>query len=381
MLPTSGTVAINASTPKPATPAIPISGNTGLQLGTSTAGIGSAGSIPVGTGGTVSVNPAVNTGGTAVTPAVTPAAGSTTGTGNTTGASTGLAGTTLNAPEYIAGITQEYGTQIANAPTSEALTTQSEQNQIGNDTNGLGVTGSATDQSATVNTQADAQTNTLKGGINQTNNQQSLSLAELAAQIRGQHAGLNAQLGAVGAGSSSAEGQGDTALTQEQNTNAANIDQQATAADVNANNQIQGIGEVQNANLKSIQDWKNTQIATIQGNYAQMMLNINTAIGTASGEEQARLAEFGQQTTDTALQTLTAVNNTTQSAINQELANNTTEQATQQTAPVATALPTITTNPISPFSPSTSGNATSVPNSTPTSATGGGLSSLLNQQQ
>lgn len=374
ILPTTGTVSIAGATPVVQPAGIPITGNSGLQLGTGGVGTPVGGPLPTGTP-SVTVGPAA-TGGTASKPTVTTTTGGAGGAG-TSGSGTGLAGTTLNAPEYIAGIEQEYGSQISAAPTTQELYTQGEGSSIGTDANGLGVTGSAADQSATVNAQADAQDNTLKTGINQTENQQQLSLAELAAQIRGQHAGLDAQLGAVGAGSSSAEGQGETALEQEQNTNAANIDQQGTAAITNANSQIQGVGEVQQANLKSIQDWKNTQITQIQNNYAIMMQNLNTAVSTAQGEEKARLAEFGQTLTNAALQSLTAINNTNSTAVSTALNQGTTAQATQQTAPVATNLPTITTSPISPFQPSTTGNATA---SNETVPSGGGLSSLIKQQ-
>ena len=298
--------------------------------------------------------------------------------GSTTGGSTGLAGTTLNAPGYIAGIQQEYGGQIAAAPTTQNLYTQGLGIDIGTPQNGLGVTGAAAAQIGQQQAQANSQLGTLGTEANTTQAQQNLSLSELAAQIRAQNQGLGAQLGAVGAGSSSAVGQGQQGLAQEQNTDRANIQQQTAGNIANINSQEQGVNSVLGANIAAINQWKNTQAATIQNNYAQMMNNINTAVSTASGEEQARLAEFGQATTDSALQALTNINNTSQQAVNSALQSGTSALGAQQPVPQAQAVNPIAVNTVSPFSVTPQSGAAANAGAAPT---GGGLDALLQQQQ
>jgi len=294
-----------------------------------------------------------------------------TNTNNNTN-NTGGSGTpsTFNAPGYIAGIQQEYGAQINAAPQNEAIL-QGQSNAAQNAVNTN--TGA---QEATYQTQANAQNATLQNAIGSQQNQQQLSLAELADQIRGQHSGLQAQLGAVGAGNSSAQGLGDVALAHEQNTNAANVDQQANANISGAQTQEAGVNAVLGANIKQLDLAKQNQINTITTNYAQLMQQLQVSLQTAQGEEKARLAEFGQNLTASAIQSLTAVNNSIQNNANALLTQGAQGATGLQNIPTAQAVNPIVTPQVSPFSPNSQpGNATasaSVP-------TGGSLSALLNQ--
>jgi hypothetical protein len=285
----------------------------------------------------------------------------------------GGASTTFNAPGYIQGIQQEYGAQINAGPQNQAILSQGEQGGIN------AAKTNAVAQGNTYQTQANAQNATLENAIGSQQNQQHLSLAELADQIRGQHAGLQAQLGAVGAGSSSAAGLGDQALAHEQNTQTANIDQQANSNITGAQTQEAGVNAVLKSNLDQLNTFKQNQINQITNQYAQLMTQLQTSLQTAQGEEKARLAEFGQNLTGSAIQSLTNLNAQINSQA-QNLINTGNQSATGlQNIPQAQAVAPITSQPVSPFSNNvqpgnSSGNASAVPG-------GLTLSDILKQQQ
>jgi len=285
----------------------------------------------------------------------------------TTGGATGLGGTQLNAPLYVQGIQQEYGAQLANAPQAQQiLTSQSQaQQQQYNDAAAAAI---ANAQQQNAGNQA-----YLQNQINSTQQGQTLSLSELAQQIRAQHQGLGAQLGAVGAGSSSAAGLGNQGLAQEQNTQRANIQQQAGAS-------ITGLQTQQGAQTADtntlIQGYKKTaadQVATVQTNYAQLMNQLSVALNQAQGEEKARLAEFGQSLTNAA--------NTSLTNIESQLQNNTgallsqgAASLQQGTLPTPTGVNPITAPQVTPF------NVGAGAQNTTASPAGGSLQALLQQQ-
>jgi hypothetical protein len=292
-----------------------------------------------------------------------------------TGGSAGGGGgssSTFNSPGYLQGIQQEYGAQINAGPQNLSILQQGQQGGI----NAANTNAAA--QGATYQTQANAQDATLQNAIGSQQNQQHLSLAELADQIRGQHSGLQAQLGAVGAGSSSASGMGDQALAHEQNTQTANIDQQANSNISGAQTQIKGVDAVLGANLNQLNTFKQNQINQITNQYAQLMTQLQTSLQTAQGEEKARLAEFGQQLTGSAIQSLTNLNGQIQGQA-QGLIDQGNQHATGlQDIPQAQAVAPITTQALSPFSnnvqPGSQSNASAVPG-------GLTLSDILKQQQ
>lgn len=285
----------------------------------------------------------------------------------------GGASSSFNAPGYIQGIEQEYGAQINAGPQNQAILTQGEQGGVD------AANTNAAAQGATYQTQANAQDATLQNAIGSQQNQQQLSLSELADQIRGQNQGLQAQLGSVGAGSSSANGLGQQALAHEQNTQTANIDQQANSNISGAQTQEQGVNAVLSANLNQLNTYKQNQINQITNQYAQLMQQLQTSLQTAQGEEKARLAEFGQSLTGSAVQSLTNLNNQIQSQANSLVAQGNTQATGLQAIPQAQAVNPITTQALSPFTNNvqpgnSSGNASAVPG-------GLTLSEILQQQQ
>lgn len=304
----------------------------------------------------------------APTPSTAPQAGNQgTNTAVNTQQTTG-GGSSLNQPLYVQGIQQEYGATIGNAPTAQNILNQQEQTseQQYNDAAQVAI---ANAQQQNSGNQA-----YLENQIANTKQGQQLSLSELASQIRAQHQGLGAQLGSVGAGSSSAALLGDQGLAQEQNTQRANIQQQAGAGISSAQTQENAQNADTDTIIKGYQKTAADQVATVKANYAQLMNQLATSLSQAQGEEKARLAEFGQSLTDAANQALGTIEN--------QLQTNTGSLLTQgasalnsQNLPTPTAVNAVNAPTVSPFIPgSNTGNATS------SAPTGGSVYSLLQNQ-
>jgi hypothetical protein len=300
--------------------------------------------------------------------------GLNTGGGSVLGASTvassspASTGTTMNNPEYLQGIQQEYGATIANAqrqvPYYEGLMNTLQGN----------TTAQAAQQTGDENNNFTAANNAYNTQNQATQSQQQLSLAELADQIHGQNQGLTNQLGTLGAGSSSAVGTGQNALAKVQNTDRANIQQQAGAGTAEINAAQQSLLTQHQSNLDQIQQYKTNQLNNILGTYTPLIQNINASMAQAQGEEKARLAIYGQNLTQqagAALQKLDGdVSSLTNASVRQVQENLTPE--TVNAAPSAVGVPTV-----SPFNV---GNAAGAGNTT-AAPTGGSLSSLLQQNQ
>lgn len=286
---------------------------------------------------------------------------STSGINNTPG----TYGYNLNQPEYQAGIQQEYGSAIQGANNqiqgwNSYLPTA--QTDIGN---------LASASTAQANQTAQDTNNALNVQGAGTQNQQHLSLAELADQIHGQNQGLMNQLGAQGAGFSSAMQTGQQALQHAQNMQAANINTQANANLANINAEHKTTNDTLTTALQNIGAWKQQQLNSILNQYSQAMSSLNQALGTAQGEEKARLAMFGQQISKSAADALGNLQATTQNSVN--TANSALSAATNAAAPVTQfqtyqAPANITMDQSSPFAAQAqSGNANSTATTAPTS--------------
>lgn len=283
-------------------------------------------------------------------------------------ATTGLSGTSLNAPEYIQGIQQEYGATINAAPQSAQILGQQE-GTAEKTYNDAAATAIANAQQQNSGNQA-----VLQNQIGTTKQGQNLSLTELASQIRAQHQGLGAQLGASGAGSSSAALLGDQGLAQEQNTQRANIQQQAGGNISNLETQQGAQTADTNTLVQGYQKTASDQVATVQSNYAQLMKQLQTSLDQAQGEEKARLAEFGQTLTDAANTSLSNIESQLQNNTNGLLTSGATSLA-QGSLPTVTNVAPITSPQVSPFVVGgNTGNATATPNA------GGSYYSLIQNQ-
>jgi hypothetical protein len=279
----------------------------------------------------------------------------------------GTTGTGINSPEYLQGIQQEYGSTISNAErqipyyTNVMNTLQKNTNtqagqQIGDENN------SYTSNNNSYETQKSAN-----------NAQTNLSLAELADQIHGQNVGLINQLGTQGAGSSSAVGAGQSALAKVQNTDRANVEQNAgnNNAEISANQQ--SLLTQHKSNLDQISQYRTNQLQNILGTYVPLIQNINASMSQATGEEKARLAMYGQTITQqagVALQKLDGDVNALSHAAVKQVSENLSKES------VATAPTAVSVQQLSPF---TVGN-TGVANTT-AAPTGGSVAALMGNYQ
>lgn len=265
---------------------------------------------------------------------------SNTQTNNTSTTNTGLGGGQLNAPLYVQGIQQEYGAVLNNAPKAQQILGQQEGSLESQYQHGADVAIANAQQQNTGNQAV------LQSQIAGTQSGQKLSLQELANQIRAQYQGLGAQLGSVGAGSSSAAEMGSRGLAEEQNTQRANIEQQAGSNIANLQSQQKAQQSDTDTLIAGYRQTANDQMATVKANYAQLMNQLQVQLDQAQGEEKARLAEFGQTLTDAAKQSLSNIEN--------ELTNNTNSLLTQGVATMKEgSLPQVqNVNPITYTAPS-----------------------------
>jgi hypothetical protein len=332
----------------------PLQGGTGALQGSSGAGL----------------QPAASPIGAALGAAKAPVSGGgSTGGGAITSGGSSTNPYNINQPQLLAGLQQEYGSTIANAQAQVPEYQQIEQNMQNN-----AVT-QAQQQTQDENNNYTAANNAYNTQNQATQSQQQLSLAELADQIHGQNTGLINQLGTLGAGSSSAVGTGQNALAKVQNTDRANIQQQAGAGTAEIQAAQQSLLQQHQSNLDQIQQYKTNQLANIVGTYGPLIQNVETQIGTASGEERARLAEYDvtlQQQAGTALQQLDSdisnLTNATVAKSNEALSN-----LTVNPAPTAVSVPTV-----SPFNVGNQGNTANT-TAAPTAPSGGSVYDLMNQ--
>lgn len=295
--------------------------------------------------------------------------GNTGGNGGPAPSSTpGLGGSSLNAPLYVQGIQQEYGAVLNNAPKAQQILGQQEGALEGQYQHGADVA-IANAQQQNAGNQA-----VLQSQIEGTQKGQALSLNELANQIRAQYQGLGAQLGAVGAGSSSAREAGARGLAEEQNTQRANIQQQAGSNVSNLQTQQTAQNADTNTLVEGYRKAASDQIATVKANYAQLMNSLQVQLDQAQGEEKARLAEFGQTLTDAAKQSL--------ASIEQQLTDNTNSLLTQGVAQLNHgSLPTVqSVNPISYQAPNPNSNVSATGGNATSSGAPGGIVPFLRDQ-
>lgn len=287
-------------------------------------------------------------------------------------AATGTAGAGMNQAEYLAGIQQQYNAAIQGGSNLIA------QNQANLPINQGALAGYVGAQENQAQAQTDNQVNTYNTQKSGVQGQQTLSLAQLADSIRGQNQGLQAQLGAVGAGSSSAGSMGQYALAHEQNSSRANIQQQAGSNIANIDAQIQQTQANLHPYLQTLEAYKTQQTQSILQNYNTLQSQLEQQINQAQGEEKARLALYGQTIQDSAGAALTSLDQQVAGASQNFAAQ---QQATLANAPGQYQAPTLANPPaaiqspqVSPFQISQpTGNATAAP-------TGGSLAALLQQQ-
>ncbi len=129
--------------------------------------------------------------------------------------------------------------------------------------------------------------------ISNTNAERQLALQQLADQIHGQYQGLLSQLGAVGAGNSSAAVMGAQALGHEQAINSANTNMNADTQNAAQQTDITTTGKNRDAYVAQQQDALKSTLDNIQSQFGQLLNQLKTQIGEATPEAQQQLAYFG----------------------------------------------------------------------------------------
>lgn len=308
-----------------------------------------------------------------VAPSPAPAAKPAPNSGSTATGASGASSNpyAINAPLYIQGIQEEYSRQLA------ADQAQAGANTAGFNTNNADVNATAGANENQINQQASDSANTLATQKSGVESQRALSLSELADQIHGQHQALLNELGTVGAGSSSAVGTGEGALAKVQNTGTANIQENAGTQEANISAEQQAVEDQRQAQLQSLAVWKAQQLHQIMQTYISNQNAIASAIGTAQGEEKARLAEFGQSLTQVTSSALQAVDKTVQATV-ANLTKYEVAQAPGIKAPVALSTPAAITAPtVSPFNVGNGGAGAGNNTAAPTTPTGGSVYALM----
>lgn len=286
------------------------------------------------------------------------------GATNLTNTTPGTAGYGLNSAQYTQGINQEYNSAIQGDQNAiSALNAWNPRQQA--DVNSL--YGAQVNQARQQGTDA---LNTLETQRQGMQAQHQLGLAELADQIRGQNNALQNQLGSVGAGFSSAAGQGQYALARAQNMSRANIDQQANSGIAQVNAEKQATNDQMNQQLQYLDSWKQQQLDQIAQSYQNALQQYQAAMSQAQGEQKARLALYGQALTKAATDNLSAldaqVSNTAKAIQGQAISNPNGWQPQSYQAPSP-----ISVQQVSPFTSQGEGNTTAQ------APSGGSLYALL----
>lgn len=274
----------------------------------------------------------------------------------------------INSPGYLQGLKDEYGSSISNAERQIPFY----QNYEGTLQNNA--TTQAAQQTSDENNNFNSANSAYDTQKQAVGSQEKLSLAELADQIHGQNQGLINQLGTLGAGSSSAVGAGQGALAKVQNTNRADIQNQAGANTANISAAQNSLLTQHQANLDQIASFKTNTLNNIIGYYTPLIQNAQTAMHQAQGEEERLAAMYGLNAiTQQATGALASLDNTVQALTQKSLSDlsapENVSKLSVNAAPSPVSVPTV-----SPFNVGNSGasNTTAAP-------TGGSVSALLGQ--
>lgn len=275
----------------------------------------------------------------------------------------------INSPEYLQGLQNEYGNQINEATNVTIPFYQKYMNTLQG-----AAANQAGQQTQDENNTFSAANNAYNTQNQATQNQAKLSLSELADQIHGQNQGLVNQLGTLGAGSSSALGTGQSALAKVQNTNRADIEQQAGANTSEISAAQQSLLQQHQSNLDQISQFKTNTLNNIIGYYTPLIHAAQTAARTALGEEQRLAGMYHLNAlTQQAAGALSNLDNTvgalTQKSLSQLNAPESLSPIKANAAPTAVAAPSV--SPFNVGSPSAA-NTTAAP-------TGGSLAALSGQ--
>jgi hypothetical protein len=133
------------------------------------------------------------------------------------------------------------------------------------------------------------------------------SLDDLSRQIQQMHMGYNSQLGAMGAGDSSAAGLINQALSGQASRNRGDVLQ-------NSSGQLTQIGmqkdDLQNSfdsQRKALDDWKQSTLSDLMTNFAQQRAQLRSAMSDADLNRQQQLAQYDTSLTQAVMDRLSQI--------------------------------------------------------------------------
>lgn len=143
----------------------------------------------------------------------------------------------------------------------------------------------------------------------QLDTQRANSLRDLGNQLRGMYNSYSNQIGTMGAGNSSAVPLISYALQQQGNTSTNDLNTQFNQQQTGLNLQDQGLETNYQGQLKSLDNWKNTNLQQIAENYAKQLDQLHQQIMQAQGDKARFLSLYGTQAlADQALAQMQALN-------------------------------------------------------------------------
>jgi hypothetical protein len=177
------------------------------------------------------------------------------------------------------------------------------------DTANLDVQNQYQNQSNALNTQKAQGTRNLDLATQQVGQGRARSLADLSRQIQTQGRSYANQLGAYGAGDSSATGLINQALSGMASRNRSDVLYNSGNQQRGIDLQRQDLDTEYNNNVKTLDDWKNQSLHDIASKFLQQRQQIQQQIGGANADRAQSLAQLNAAYTNQAIQQLASLEN------------------------------------------------------------------------
>lgn len=132
-------------------------------------------------------------------------------------------------------------------------------------------------------------------------------LKSLSDQLRQQAMSYNNQLGAMGAGDSSASGLINFALGQQSSRNRGDLLRNASDQATAINTQAENLNTSYQRNVKDLETWKTDKLNEIAIQFANIKNQIANEMANASAERQQQLAQYDAGVTQAAIDQLTNI--------------------------------------------------------------------------
>lgn len=149
----------------------------------------------------------------------------------------------------------------------------------------------------------------LNNSANQVKENQLKSLRDIADQVRQQGMSYNNQLGAYGAGNSSAAQLINQALGASASKNRSNVMGQSSQQLGDIGTRLQDLQTSYGQNMNSLNNWKQSQLSEIASKYADQKRQIQLAMANADATQAQQLAQYDASLTQQAIASLGNIEN------------------------------------------------------------------------